>query len=269
MRKLLIFLSVITISITAYAAETGSLYVSKLSTKYFWEGNRTGAVRDSVFTLVIDGKIKAQISKEKDAKIDNLELGKRHSIAVYLDNKKIESFYFKFENYGCNRLWLYYKTMYGTWILRKSSSCSAEQSLSVVDDMDKELFDAVKNQLSQVYTIEDIRNSVMHGLWNPVKTAIVITFHSSKKTTIYMFIPDKEEKYKAVDISLVENGNIGKIGIAGREQYSKIESTPFEWIIRKDENYQIKIRTRAWKDGQLYTVYEPLIVTEDGKPLYR
>ena len=42
-----------------------------------------------------------------------------------------------------------------------------------------------------------------------------------------------------------------------------------EWLRKDDSHFQVVFRTCAWKDGQRYTVEEPLIITKDGKPLWR
>jgi len=121
---------IVLLSVAVFASEgdqRGSLYISKFDPNVSWEGNPTGATPDSVFAIVLDGKIKVQISKNDDAKIDDLELGKKHSVAIYLEERKVESFYFRFENFACDKLWLYHKEMYGTWVLRESSfSCKRE-----------------------------------------------------------------------------------------------------------------------------------------------
>ena len=125
---LAIFIVFISAAVLASEGEQkGSLYISKIDPNVSWEGNPTGATPDSVFAIVLDGKIKVQISKNNDAKIENLELGKKHSVAIYLETRKVESFYFRFEKFRCDKLWLYYKEMYGTWVLRESSfSCKRE-----------------------------------------------------------------------------------------------------------------------------------------------
>jgi hypothetical protein len=119
--SIIIFLSSIVI---VNGSDTGSLFISKIDAQKSWEGNPTGATAETVFTVTVNGKTKVQISKDKDAKISNLELGKKHSVIIFQDGKRIESFHFKFEDYRCDRLWLYYKNLYGTWILRESNwSC--------------------------------------------------------------------------------------------------------------------------------------------------
>jgi hypothetical protein len=147
--------------------------------------------------------------------------------------------------------------------------CFAMHLSCAADGMETELVQAAIKHLSQSFTEEDIRNSVKQGLWNAGRSAVVIALPGTKKTTIVMFIQGNGKSFKPVDISLVEDGSLGKIGIGGRKSCSKVESVPVEWIARDDECFQIKIRTRAWKDGQRYTVYEPLIVTADGRALYR
>lgn len=125
MKKLVIVSILLTaFSAVAGAEEAGSLYISRLSSGFSWEGNKTGATIDSIFTIVIDGKTRVRVSKDRDAKIENLNPDKKHSVAVYLDGKRIESFFFSFKSYRCRRLWLYYKGMYGTWVLREAGSCS-------------------------------------------------------------------------------------------------------------------------------------------------
>lgn len=89
-----------------------------------------------------------------------------------------------------------------------------------------------------------------------------------------------------VDISHAVSGNLGKIG--WRPQYDKIENRPvftsenrhevlakwnkseFTPTQEPDEpdTYGTLIQTRIWKDGQRYTVYEPLLVV-NNKPFYR
>ena len=119
--RTIIILSLLLFANTVKANDVGSVYVSKLDTKVRWEGNQTGATRDSIFKIDIDGKYRKSISSTKDAKFEELKLGQKHYIKIILDGKAIESFYFNFEDFECDQLWLYYKEMYGTWTLRTSS----------------------------------------------------------------------------------------------------------------------------------------------------
>ena len=109
---------------SGYCKDGGSFYISKLDKNTSWAGNSTGANRDSVFTIKIKNIGSKLVSKTKDAHFTNIPLGKRYLISISMDGKQMESFWFSFENYSCDRLWLYYTELYGTWSLRTSKySC--------------------------------------------------------------------------------------------------------------------------------------------------
>lgn len=71
-----------------------------------------------------------------------------------------------------------------------------------------------------------------------------------------------------VDLSAVESGNFGKLG-RGRGDYDRFETTAVEWLPRGDDLLQVRLQTRAWRQGQRYTVFEPLIYHRDGKVVWR
>ena len=98
-----------------------------------------------------------------------------------------------------------------------------------------------------------------------------------------------ETPLKTIDISRVVTGNLGKIG--WKPQYDRIENRPLivssNWqdsfvklFSLRGLNYanpthlddpdkiSTLIRTRIWRDGQHYTVYEALMLSDD-MPLYR
>ena len=153
-------------------------------------------------------------------------------------------------------------TLFISFFLFIQSSYSAE-------DIAPELLNVAKVHLLQNFSIKDIKQSLMRGSWNADKSAIAVTLYKPKKTVVFIFIQQDEKKYKAVDISQIEDGNLGKLGMARRMEYSKIETIPTEWRNRDDSSYQVVLRTRVWKDGQRYTVYEELIITANGTPLWR
>ncbi|MES9972400.1 MAG: hypothetical protein ABW092_20395 [Candidatus Thiodiazotropha sp.] len=107
------------------AAGLGRVYIDKIDADTSWEGNQTGATPNSQFEISIKGVGSITVSKTTDATFENLPLGRHYLVTIKQDGIPKESFYFKFEDYKCNRLWLYYKELYGTWNLRESSfSCS-------------------------------------------------------------------------------------------------------------------------------------------------
>jgi hypothetical protein len=109
------------------------------------------------------------------------------------------------------------------------------------------------------------------GLWNSNRTAVVVSVSQQhpKESVVFVFLRQPDGTYLAADASRVEAGNFGKLGLLPRTDYKRFETTPIEWLHRDDGLFQVRIRTRAWRDGQRYTVYEPLIIRPDGVVLYR
>lgn len=62
---------------------------------------------------------------------------------------------------------------------------------------------------------------------------------------------------------------MGKLGLNVRETYDSFALGPVKWIERSDGLYMLEIKTHAWKDGQRYTVSEPVVISAEGKPLWR
>jgi hypothetical protein len=108
------------------------------------------------------------------------------------------------------------------------------------------------------------------GLWNSDRTAVAVSVPQQhpKDSIVVVFLRRPDGTYLAADVSNVETGNFGKLGPL-RTDYERFETTPVEWLHRDDGLFQVRIRTRAWRAGQRYTVYEALIIRPDGSVLYR
>ncbi|WP_045859807.1 hypothetical protein [Teredinibacter purpureus] len=90
------------------------------------------------------------------------------------------------------------------------------------------------------------------------KTALA--FCESKDKTICFVIANNIP----TNVSRIENANLGKLGLAGKEQYEKIETFPSEWVAEKQNGNLISFTTRAWRNGQRYTASGPVFVKNDG-----
>jgi hypothetical protein len=90
-----------------------------------------------------------------------------------------------------------------------------------------------------------------------------------KDSVIFVFLRQPDGTYQTADISKVEAGNFGKLGLLPRTAYERFETTPEEWLRRDDGLFQVRIRTTAWRSGQRYTVNVPLIIKPDGIVLWR
>ena len=85
---------------------------------------------------------------------------------------------------------------------------------------------------------------------------------------VVVFLRQASGAYLAVDVSQVEGANIGMSGPF--RAYFDLETVPLEWLPRDDDSVQIRLQTRARdQSGQRYRPTEPLVITRDGRPLWR
>jgi len=135
--------------------------------------------------------------------------------------------------------------------------------------IDQDLIVAARKALPAEIPTNEVARALDTGLWNPNKTAIAVAFKRPRASLIVVFLRQRGGGYLAVDVSAVEGGNFGKLGVVGRAGYDCFETIPVEWLHRDDGMFQVVMRTRAWKSGKRYTVSEPLIIRADGTPLWR
>ena len=128
---------------------------------------------------------------------------------------------------------------------------------------DAALFAAARQALPQGISTNEISRTLDTGLWNSNRTAVAISLASLKAPTAFVFLKQTDGKYLAVDMS-IEGLGIGAMGTAGRSAYERLELTPIQWLRRDDGMFMVLMRTRAWKDGQRYTVSKPLLIRQDG-----
>jgi hypothetical protein len=105
---------------------TGAVCIDTIYTGGSWEGNHTGAVRSSTFTVQIGDHEPVSINSRLSAEVTDLALDSRHLVKIRLEGKLLTSFTFSFREKGSNHLRLWYKEMYGTWSLstvEKPSEC--------------------------------------------------------------------------------------------------------------------------------------------------
>lgn len=129
---------------------------------------------------------------------------------------------------------------------------------------------SARNALPPDLSTNAITKALDGGLWNSNRTALAISINRfPKPSVIYVFLRQTNGLFLASDVSGVEGGNFGVLGISGRNGYDRFETTPVEWLHRDDGRFQVVMRTRAWKAGRRYTVSEKLLIAANGTPLYR
>ena len=94
-------------------------------------------------------------------------------------------------------------------------------------------------------------------LWSKNKKALAVCINSDS-SKCYVSIDSIK-----VDITKVEDANLGKLGLRPRNAYSKIINFPSKWLQASNNEYLVNITTHAWFNGQRYTVTEPVYI-KDG-----
>ena len=106
--------------------------------------------------------------------------------------------------------------------------------------------------------------------FNGPKPEISERRRSAPESFIVVFLLQPNGAYLAVDMSRVEHVNIGAIG--PDRAYREVQTAPVEWLVRPagDPDVQFWLQTHAWDpSGLRYAGREPLIITREGRPLWR
>jgi hypothetical protein len=105
-------------------------------------------------------------------------------------------------------------------------------------------------------------------LWHQNGNDVAVGFKGDQGSFVVVFLKQPDGRYVAVDVSRVEAVNIGAIG--PDRTYRDVHTVPMLWLPREDDSVQLSLQTRAWAlSGQRYVMAEPLIITRDGRPLWR
>ena len=148
---------------------------------------------------------------------------------------------------------------------------AAEAASIEASELDQALLNSAREVLLEEISMEGLEVVLGKGLWNSNRTAVAISIPMppSKASLSFIFLYQPDGTFLACDASGVEGGNFGKLGTAGRESYDRYETTPVKWLHRDNGYFQVMMQTRAWKNGQRYTVAEPLVIRKDGFVVYR
>lgn len=131
---------------------------------------------------------------------------------------------------------------------------------------------AVKRDISE----KSLEAGLKGAVWKKDKSAVALCFlHPDASLCLVAY--RSANGYSISDVSRVEGMNFGKLGFE-RPIYDRFVTEATEWNETGSFIYtnfggrarhQVSFRTRAWLDGQRFTVTEPLILDEEWKPLWR
>jgi hypothetical protein len=135
--------------------------------------------------------------------------------------------------------------------------------------IDPMLLAAAQKAMPRGMATNELVRALELGRWNSNRTAVAISIKQPEASLVFVFLKQTNGTYLAADASGVEDGNFGVLGHRPRKDYERFETTPTEWLPRKDGLFQVNMRTRAWRAGKRYTVSEPLVIRPDGYVSYR
>ena len=141
-----------------------------------------------------------------------------------------------------------------------------ERRLAVVKDGQELGSIAVPSRVGRSALDQGLKGMLRH----PNGNDLALGFRGEGDSFVVVFLLQANGSYLAVDVSQVERANIGVVG--PNRTYLDVQTNPIEWLTRPegDDSVQIRLQTRAQDlSGQLYRPTEPLIITRDGRPLWR
>lgn len=97
-------------------------------------------------------------------------------------------------------------------------------------------------------------NEKENSIWSKQGNAVAFCLYENE-SKCYVIAGEK-----IINVSQVENSNIGKLGILKKSAYEKVLTTPVEWLNSENETLMFSFKTEAWLSGKKYTVTEPVLI---------
>ena len=79
--------------------------------------NPSGGNRIASYSVQIDKRKPVITSNDKSISISSLEVGRKHLVKIFGDERQIESFGFRFSEFSTTKLCLWFNALYETWQL--------------------------------------------------------------------------------------------------------------------------------------------------------
>lgn len=71
------------------------------------------------------------------------------------------------------------------------------------------------------------------------------------------------------DVSVIENKNIGKLGITPKDKYEKVITFPSKWLRSNSDGDLVEFTTQAWLQGKKHTISGMVFVDSNGKYVHQ
>jgi hypothetical protein len=122
---------------------------------------------------------------------------------------------------------------------------------------------------SEFTDIAGLDSAVAEAVWNQEQTAAFVAIRDSSPHALFVVLLPSSGDAVLVDVSRIESQNIGKLGVARSAEYDAVISDATEWVPRLDGLLQVEVRTQAWKEGKRQAALEKVVVSPDGRVLWR
>ncbi len=132
----------------------------------------------------------------------------------------------------------------------------------------EELSLVVTRAFAQVSSVYKAKKLISSGKWSEDRSTLLIYILDGSASEMYVFLKQDDSNYLPVKLNYLVNSEFnGKLG-RNREYYDKYEQIPVLSQGWQDYLVGVSIITRAWKDGQRFTVKnKPVLIKKNGETL--
>jgi hypothetical protein len=99
------------------------------------------------------------------------------------------------------------------------------------------------------------------------KCAKLTDADGSIELIVEVLLPD--QTIKTLDVTRVESGLFGKLGVEGKSGYERYTVSLVRWAEGAQDNDILFVQLQAWKEGQRYTVSGPIAITDNGEIIWQ
>jgi hypothetical protein len=131
--------------------------------------------------------------------------------------------------------------------------------------VDEALVTAAATVMPRDLTSDDIRAALQKGLWQVEPLAVAISIPRQHEYATFVFRRLSDGTYSAADASrTVAFAAFGYFGWP-RDEYERFETEPVSWQTTQNGGSLLRVRVRAWRQGQRYSVTGHYLVNAQGE----
>jgi hypothetical protein len=131
--------------------------------------------------------------------------------------------------------------------------------------IDEALVAAAATVMPNDLTEDDVRAALQKGLWQGEPIAVAVSIPRQHEYATFVFRRLSDGTYSAADASrTVAFAAFGYFGWPS-DEYERFETEPVSWQATQNGGSLLRVRVRAWRHGQRYTVTGHYLVSAQGE----